>query len=477
MFSDISNIEQSIPSFSSDNPMEPTIYTSIHVEDNGSSTSDDSGDKFNEHIMIKVNSDIPLRHDIIQEEPLLKTYTDNHFDTQIKRDLENLQLQEDPFFQQEFSNYRSNSPVLSVLDSNNHSNNNSDSDDDNRDHYTTRNNRRSNKSKYSKLDTNDIKNYVKKYYATSNGDDFTNELDILTTFVRGQRNLYSQCKLITLHKLYLLVFPALIIAAGITSISPFIECDSQINSNIITGLNGLVTLFISMVGFLNLESLHEKFLILTSLFENIETNLELTSTKFMMLKKESDISDLIINKFNEVEDKLSEYKLITQITILPEMKLLFPIISHINIFSFIKKTELMKKGLIEKLRDVKNEISYIKYKFEQRQQIHKIKSAVNTDALNPSPQEQYDYKKESIRLNTLFKLKTSFTNEIIELQNAYSIMDNIFYREIAQAEKKQNKWWFCLFCFYFYRSYDNKEYMKDLLQHLSPNLKELIIHY
>lgn len=477
MFSDISNTEQALPCFSSDNHTEPTTYISISGYDSSKSTSDESCDKYNEHIMIKVNSDIPLRHDIIQEEPSLKTYTDNHFDALIKRDLENLQLQEDPFFRQEFSNYRSNSPVLSVLDSNNHSNNNSDDDDENKDHYTKRNNRRSNKSKYSKLDTNDIKNYVKKYYATSNGDDFTNELDILTTFIRGQRNLYSQCKLITLHKLYLLVFPALIIAAGITSISPFIECDSKLNSNIITGLNGLVTLFISMVGFLNLESAHEKFLILTSLFENIETNLELTSTKFMMLKKESDVSDLIINKFNEVEDKLSEYKLITQITILPEMKLLFPIISHINIFSFIKKTELMKKGLIEKLRDVKNEISYIKHKFEQRQQIHKIKSAVNNDSLTLSPREQYDFKKETLRLNTLLSLKTSFTNEIIELQNAYSIMDNIFYREIAQAEKKQNKWWFCLCCFYFYKSYDNKEYMKDLLQHLSPSLKELIIHY
>ena len=477
MFSDISNIELSNPSLTYDNQIEPTTYKSISGDDSSYSTSDESCDKYNEHIMIKVNSDIPLRHDIILEEPSLQTYTDNHFDVLIKRDLDNLQLQEESFFQQDFSNYRSNSPVLSVLDSNNHSNNNSDSEEDNKDHYKSRINHRSNKSKYNKLDTNDIKNYVKKYYATPNSDEFTNELDILTTFVLGQRNLYSQCKLITLHKLYMLVFPALVIAASITAMSPFIDCHSQINSNIITGLNGLVTLFISMVGFLNLESAHEKFLILTSLFENIETNLELTSTKFMMLKKESDISDLIINKFNEVEDKLSEYRLITQITILPEIKLLFPIISHINIFSFIKKTELMKKGLIEKLRDVKNEISYIKHKFEQRQQIHTIKSAVNNESIKPSLLERYDFKKETLRLNTLLSLKTSVTNEIIELQNAYSIMDNIFYREIAHAEKKQNKWWFFLFCFYFYRSYDNKEYMKDLLQHLSPSLKELIIHY
>lgn len=473
MYSDISNIEQAIPSFSASNIDEPTIYTSTTGDDN--STSDDSYDKYNERIMIKVNSDIPLRQEVIQEEPSLTNYTDNHFFTLTKRDLDSLQ-EEDPFFQQELSNYRSNSPVLSVLDTNNNSNNSSD--DENMENSINRKiTHHSNKNKYNKLDTSDIEKYVKKYYSISNLDTGTTELDILTTFIRGQKNLYSQSKLITLHKLYLLVFPALVIAAGITIISAFVDCDSDINSNIITGLNALVTLFISMVGFLNLESNHEKFLILTSLFDNLETNLELASTKIMLLKKEKDISDLILNKFNEVEDKLTEYKLITQIIILPEIKLLFPIISHVNIFSFIKKTEFMKKGLIEKLRDVKNEISYIKYKFERREQIRKIKTSASSKLLEHSPREIHDYQKESLRLNTLYSLKNTFTNEIIELQNAYTVMDNIFYREIAQAEKTQNKWWFCLFCFYWNKSYDNNEYMKDLLQHISPGLKELILHY
>jgi len=137
----------------------------------------------------------------------------------------------------------------------------------------------------------------------------------------------------------------------------------------------------------------------------------------------------------------------------------------------------MKKGLIEKLRDVKNEISYIKYKFERREQIRKIKTSASSKLLEHSPREIHEYQKESVRLNTLYSLKTSFTDEIIELQNAYTVMDNIFYREIAQAEKTQNKWWFCLFCFYWNKSYDNNEYMKDLLQNLSPGLRELILHY
>ena len=323
MYSDISNINTDF-----DNTLHVNVYASTG---DTNSSSDESNDNIitDKPIMIKVNSDIPLQQDIIQNEPSLQTYTNNHFNTLTNRDLD--LLQENSFFlRNDFSYSGSNSPVLSVLDSNHNSNNNSDDDNDSntKNRFLTR---QSNTDKYIKLNTNDIENYVKKFYSNYLVDNYANELDILTTFIRGQKNLYAQSRIITQQKLTLLVFPALIIAACVTIISPFIECDS-IDTNIITGLNAIITLFISLVGFLNLESSGEKYLILASLFDNIETNLELTSTKLMVMKKEKDISELIVSKFNEVEDKISEYKLIMQILILPEIKSLFPIISHINIF-------------------------------------------------------------------------------------------------------------------------------------------------
>ena len=196
---------------------------------------------------------------------------------------------------------------MSVLDSNHNSNNNSDDDNDSntKNRFLTR---QSNTDKYIKLNTNDIENYVKKFYSNYLVDNYANELDILTTFIRGQKNLYAQSRIITQQKLTLLVFPALIIAACVTIISPFIECDS-IDTNIITGLNAIITLFISLVGFLNLESSGEKYLILASLFDNIETNLELASTKLMVMKKEKDISELIVKKIFEENYKDGFYKM------------------------------------------------------------------------------------------------------------------------------------------------------------------------
>ena len=474
---DISNVEQTtinVPSIQFHKTNLYTTYNDTPRSSDGSSSSSTDMKNTEQPIMIKVNSDVPLQPNNIQDEGSINTYTDNHFVTLSNRDLDNLH-DSDSFFTPHFSNSGSNSPIMS--DSNPNSNTNSDDETNSRTdtNLAYKLKKYSIKGKYEKLNTTDIEKYIKKYYSNSLVDSYSNELDILTTFVRGQKNLYAQSRNITQQKLYLLMCPALMIAAAITFMSPFLECDT-INTNIVAGLNGVVTLFISMVGFFKLETLSEKYLILASLFDNSETDLELTSTKIMIMKKEKDISELIITKFNETEDRISQYKLINHALLLPEIKLLFPIISHINIFSFIKKIELLKKGTIEKLRNIKNEISYIHYKTEQRKQIQSIKTSTTHADITITMDDENQQSKELSRLNKLYALKNTITNELIELQNAYSIIDTIFYREISSAEKKQNRWWFCLVCFYWNNTDNSQDYMIDeLVQQLSPALRPLIL--
>jgi len=468
---DISNVEQTNTNTSSvkfhKTSMYPT-YNDTNSSSEGSSSSGTEIKDIEQPIMIRVNSDFPLQQSNIEDEGSIDTYTDNHFVTLSNRDLDNLHNTDSYLIQ----NSEGNSPIMSDSNNDDGDSDNDDSDDINNTRLMQSFKSKAIKNKYAKLNTTDIEKYVKKYYSKSLIDSYSNELDILTTFVRGQKNLYAQSRNITQQKLYLLMCPALIIAAAITFISPFLECDT-VNTNIVAGLNGIVTLFISMVGFFKLETLSEKYLILASLFDNSETELELASTKIMIMKKEKDISNLIISKFNETEDKISQYKLINQALLLPEIKLLFPIISHVNIFSFIKKIELLKRGMIEKLRNVKNEISYIQYKTEKKKQIQTIKNSTNNHADINNAHDQYT--KETTRLNKLYRIKSTLTNELIELQNAYSIIDAIFYREISSAEKKQNRWWFCLLCFYWNKTDNSQDYIDDLLQQLTPALRDIIL--
>ena len=128
--------------------------------------------------------------------------------------------------------------------------------------------------------------------------------------------------------------------------------------------------------------------------------------------------------------------------------------------------------MIEKLRNVKNEISYINYKTEQRKQVQHISNALSHKLAG---NEVEQLQKEHGRLNKLYDLKNTITNEIIELQNAYSIMDTIFYREISVAEKKQNRWWFCLLCFYWNKTDNHQDYIGDLVQQLPHALRDLLL--
>ena len=102
-----------------------------------------------------------------------------------------------------------------------------------------------------------------------------------------------------------------------------------------------------------------------------------------------------------------------------------------NIFNFIKKMNHQHQNLIERLKDIKNEINYITYKLSN-----------NEESVNES-------KKLEIRLEYLCKIKNDVKNELIEHKNAYNDLDDLFSKEIKSAEK--NLFRVALFTFVFGR--------------------------
>lgn len=458
------------------------------LESNSSSTTSEILDT---PIKINIlnNDDVSIQIHNVEEEDHLVHYTDNHFVSLTNKDLE--RVRNNPTYshvspEDDFNNYNSNSPVLSVLDSNRGSRSNSDDETELidmidkanvpqstiiNDHMISSHKRPH--RRYNKLKYQDVEQSIAKYYTHKNNAICSREIDILTTFVKGQKNLYVQSKIITQQKLYCLVFPAIMISAIITIVSAFVECDSW-NVGIISGLNAVVTLFISMTNFLKLESSVEMFSLLATLFDNIETSLQLTNSKIMIAQNDADISPLVLSKFNEVETKMSDYKLTNAVLVPEEIKHLFPIISHINIFSFIQKTEMHKKGLIEKLRDIKNEIYYILYKWEKEERIAQQQLQITNILLSPLSKQTKLHEQE--RLSELYKLKETIKNEIIEFQSTYNVMDTIFTREIAFAEQKHNKWWFFILCYYWNPPTNSYDYFNNVSPTLASYFKENVIN-
>ena len=210
--------------------------------------------------------------------------------------------------------------------------------------------------------------------------------------------------------------PTLIISTAVTVLSPFICIYGWSNITIAT-LNATITLLISLVNYFKLESSTQIYSHLASQYDKLQTVLELANSRLVFMDNEIEQNKLVVKTIQEFEIKIFEIKDSSTIFIPEDIKSIFPIISHINIFSFIKRIETYKKSLIYKYRDAKNEMRYILYKIDP---------------------EKFD-ERCKLRINYLLDIKTKIRDELIEYKTIYSYMDDAFIQEIKNAEEQ--KFW------------------------------------
>ncbi len=452
--------------------------------ESGSGTSEDSPET---PFVIEISSGVVgatnIRLENVQQENSLIDYTDNHFMSLTQRDLDKVRTsihQESPHIGYDISYslvhpgqldhaqfMDRDSPIMSILGSKFGSRTNSDVDEDDQrqdhDSYTNdavyeHDQSLSNYSlehKFKKFRFSDIEKAVYKYYEMDIQQQASTEIDILITFVKGQKQLYIESKHLMQMRLNALTFPTLFLSAMLTITSPFLSCNPW-NLEITSGLNAIVTFFISLINYLKWETSVQSYSQMASHLENIQTSLELTNSKLILLKNEEETSQIVLQKFNDIESKLNEYNTHNNVLIPEEVKTLFPIISYVNIFSFIKKNKLYKTKLIEKLRNVKNEIYYILYKWEKQE----------LGLGSASQAKIWQREKEAQRLTYLHDVKKQIKDELLEFQNTYSIMDDLFSREIKSVEIGKRR-----LCYFFPASLRKKTSLtQEYLHHLEPRL-------
>jgi hypothetical protein len=150
------------------------------------------------------------------------------------------------------------------------------------------------------------------------------------------------------------------------------------------------------------------------------------------LENDHERSDLVLNKIKELEKKIGDIKEAYKILIPEEIRVLFPIICHINIFSLIKKIETHRKNIISKFRDIKNEIRYILY----RQEKANLRFNMSQN-MSQNMSSSLEIQKEQNRLLFLYEIKEKIKAELVYCQNIYGDIDEIFIQEIKQAETKK----------------------------------------
>lgn len=305
---------------------------------------------------------------------------------------------------------------------------------------------------YKKLTCEDIEDSLSKYY--DKNVRIFKEIDLIITYLKGVRFLYTQSKTITEVKLYGLVMLSFCLTIALSILAPFTQ-NMSAGGYLLSSGNALVAVLIAITRYLKLEQHEFEYMFMARQYDKFKCLLE--------KREEDDYSDWTFdlndtdpNKvvslrdqtLQDIERKIKGLKENETVLIPAEIIRMLPLVYNTNIFRFIKKMEQYKKNLIIRLRDIKNEIHYIQY----RQSVHDD-DAAEEYVVHDKRRYQHASKKtkEDNRLIYLMNMKEKTKRDLLLCNNTYSQMDELFNREIRHAETHQS----CLGCTGWFRpNYD-----------------------